>query len=172
MPRGLACCDSIARMHFIYLRDRPDLAPLVAQWIWDEWHHLLVQKTLPQFAAWFRGGERGSGLPTTLVLLVDEEPAGTVSLECDDMDIRSDLTPWLASLYVTPARRGLGYGQALVRRAEAEARTLGIEELFLYTPGQAEFYAALGWQLVETCSYRDAPVTIMARALSLAARPA
>jgi len=152
-------------MRFTYLRERPDLAPLVARWIWDEWRHLLTQQTLEEFTEWFRGSERGSGLPTTMVLLVDEMPVGTVSLECADMDIRPDLSPWLASLYVEPAQRGRGYGQALVRAAEVEARALAIPELFLYTPGQEHFYAALGWQFVGTSSYRAEPVTIMSRSL-------
>ncbi len=158
-------CVNLPQMRYVYLRDRADLIPLVARWIWDEWRHLLAQQTLEEFAAWFRGSERGCGLPTTIVLLINDAPVGTVSLECDDMDIRPDLTPWLASLFVAPAHRRRGLGRALVHAAEEEARSLAIEKLFLYTPGQEEFYAALGWQRVEACRYRGAPVTIMARLL-------
>jgi GNAT superfamily N-acetyltransferase len=152
-------------MPLAYLRDRPDLFPVVAGWIWGEWSHLLAQRSLPEFEAWLRRGGRGPGLPTTLVQIDNAGPIATVSLECDDMDLRPDLTPWLASLYVLPASRGRGLGRALVRAAEEQARALGVTELFLYTPAQEKFYAALGWERLEQCVYRAAPVTIMRRQL-------
>lgn len=150
-------------MPFVYLRDRPELFSLVATWIWDEWHHLLAQKSSVEFETWLRAGGRGCGLPTTLVRIESGDPVATVSLECDDMEIRPGLTPWLASLYVVPAKRGRGLGRMLVRAAEEEARSLGITELFLYTPEHEDFYAALGWERIEQCEYRAIPVTIMRR---------
>lgn len=150
-------------MPLVYLRDCPEFLPLVARWIWDEWHELLAQKTAADFEAWFRMAERGCGLPTTLVLTEDGEPVATVSLESDDMDIRPDLTPWLASLYVVPAHRGRGLGRSLVRAAEEEARSLGITRLYLYTPEHEGFYAALGWERFAQCDYRGEAVTVMRR---------
>ena len=150
-------------MSLVYLRDCPEFFPLVARWIWDEWSELLAQKTPEDFEAWFRAGGRGCGLPTTLVLIEDGEPVGTVSLESDDMDLRPDLTPWLASLYVVPSHRGHGFGRKLVRAAEEEARSLGITRLYLYTPEHEEFYAALGWERFVQCDYRATAVTVMRR---------
>jgi predicted N-acetyltransferase YhbS len=152
-------------MPLAYLRDRPEFFPLVANWIWDEWKHLVAQRSAQEFEAWMRAGRRGRGLPTTLVWIEDEQPVATVSLECDDMEIRPDLTPWLASLFVLPAHRGRGLGRALVRAAEAEAHALGVGELFLYTPEHEDFYTALGWERCEQCAYRTVPVTIMRRRL-------
>ena len=150
-------------MPLVYLRARPEFFPLVAGWVWDEWHHLLAQKSAAEFEAWLRADGRGCGLPTTLLLIEEGGPIATVSLECDDMEIRPALTPWLASLYVVPARRGRGLGRRLVRAAEEEARSLGITELFLYTPAHENFYAALDWERMERCEYRATPVTIMRR---------
>ena len=152
-------------MPFIYLRDCPECFPIVAGWIWDEWKHLVAQRLLAEFEAWLRQDVRGSGLPTTLVRVEGGMPIATVSLESDDMEIRPDLTPWLASLYVAPEYRGRGHGRALVRAAEDEARSLGLSVLYLYTPGQERFYAALGWEPIEQCEYRASPVTIMRRRL-------
>jgi GNAT superfamily N-acetyltransferase len=152
-------------MPLVYLRDRPEFFPVVAGWIWDEWRHLLGQRSRAEFEAWLRAGGRGPGLPTTLVEIGDGAPVATVSLESDDMDIRPDLTPWLASLYVVPAQRGRGLGRMLVRAAEEEARTRGVAELYLYTPAQEDFYAALGWERLERCAYRATAVTIMRRSL-------
>ncbi len=156
-------------MPLVYLRDCPEFFPLVARWIWDEWHHLLAQQSPAEFEAWLRSGGRGCGLPTTLVRVDEGVPVGTVSLESDDMDIRPDLTPWLASLYVVPAHRGRGLGRTLVRAAEEEARSLGITTLYLYTPEHESFYAALGWERFEQCEYRAVPVTVMRRRLKLEA---
>ncbi|MEA3207180.1 MAG: hypothetical protein QOE70_237 [Chthoniobacter sp.] len=153
-------------MPLAYLRDRPDLFPLLAQWIWDEWGHLLVQRSAQEFEAWLRTAKRGPGVPTTLIWLESGEPVGTVSLESDDMEIRRDLSPWLASLYVVPAHRGRGLGRALVQAAVEEARTAGVPTLYLYTPGQEGFYTALAWERLETSAYCGVPVTIMRRRLA------
>jgi GNAT superfamily N-acetyltransferase len=153
-------------MPLVYLRDRPELFSLVARWIWDEWHYLLVQRSAAEFEVWLRTARRGAGLPTTLVLIEDDHPVGTVSLESADMDIRPDLTPWLASLYVVPAARRRGFGRLLVRAAEVEASSLGITQLFLYTPAHEGFYAALGWESFEACEYRATPVVVMRRRIT------
>lgn len=152
-------------MQLVRLGDRPEFFPLVAQWIWDEWNSLLTERSPIEFEAWLRAGGRRVGLPATLVWIENDEPVATVSLESDDMEIRPELTPWLASLYVLPSRRGRGLGRALVRAAEAEAQSLGIAELYLFTPGQETFYAPLGWERFEQCEYRAVPVTIMRRRL-------
>ena len=156
-------------MSFVYLRDRPEFFPLVARWIWEEWAPLLTQRSAEEFEHWLRSDGRGCGLPTTLVLTADDEAVGTVSLECDDMEVRPEFTPWLASLYVLPARRGHGLGRALVRAAEEEARSLGITRLFLYTPAHEDFYTTLGWEAFERCEYRATAVTLMRRRIRLEA---
>lgn len=152
-------------MPIVLLRDCPDFLPQVARWIWDEWRHLLTQESLAEFESWFRLGGRGDGLPTTLVWIEAGTPVATVSLENDDMELRPDLSPWLASLYVTPAWRGRGLGRALVAAAENAAREREVRELFLYTPAQESFYGALGWEVLERCDFRAQPVTVMRRQL-------
>lgn len=149
----------------VHLHERPEFFPLVAQWIWSEWRHLLTQQTLGEFEHWLRQGRDGRGLPATLLWMEDGSPLATVSLECDDMEIRPESSPWLASLYVLPAHRRRGIGRALVRAAEAEARMQGVRELYLFTPDHEPFYAALGWERMEQCEYRSTAVTIMKRAL-------
>lgn len=48
------------------------------------------------------------------------------------MDIRSELKPWLAQLYVDPPERGRGIGTALVHAAVERSRKLGFDCL-IYT---------------------------------------
>jgi len=66
---------------------------------------------------------------------------------------------------VYPVGRYGGWTYCSIEDNIVEARALAIPELFLYTPGQEHFYAALGWQFVGTSSYRAEPVTIMSRSL-------
>ena len=73
-----------------------------------------------------------------------------------------DLSPWLASVYVTPEHRSRGIGTALVQRVIEEAVGLSVETLYLFTPDREGFYASLGWSVVERTEYRGQKVVIMA----------
>jgi predicted N-acetyltransferase YhbS len=152
-------------MKFVYLVDHPEHFPLVAQWNWDEWHTLLSERSAAEFEKWLRANVQRDAIPTTLLALDGEAVAGTVSVVEFDLDSVNDRSPWLASLYVVPSRRGRGLGRALVNAAIAEAARLGFGVLHLYTPGQEAFYSALGWQRVESLRYRGRPITIMRRSL-------
>ena len=94
-----------------------------------------------------------------------ETPVGTASLIADDMSIRRELSPWLASVFVVPEYRGQGIASTLVRRVEAEATASGFERFYLYTPDQQALYRRLGWQNEENVEYRREHVTVMARQL-------
>ena len=62
----------------------------------------------------------------------------------------------LRSLAVSPGERGLGIGKELVRRAEAHARELGVDELYLLTTSAERFFAARGYRAVARESPPDA----------------
>jgi predicted N-acetyltransferase YhbS len=152
-------------MRLAYLVDYPEFFPLVAQWNWDEWHTLLVERSAAEFEAWLRKNVRRDAIPMTLLAFEETAIVGTVSVVDYDLDLSNDLSPWLASLYVVPSRRGNGLGRRLVQAAIDEATRLGFHALHLYTPGQEAFYAALGWQPVKSVRYRGQPITIMQRSL-------
>jgi N-acetylglutamate synthase-like GNAT family acetyltransferase len=100
-------------------------------------------------------------IPLTLIAHNNGTPIGTASLVAHDMKTRLDRTPWLASVYVLPSYRRRGFGAALCRRAVREARRLGYERIYLFTPDKAEFYRARGWKEIERAKYRNQKVTIM-----------
>lgn len=104
-----------------------------------------------------------AGLPRTFVLLEDGRPLGMVTLAEDDLDIRPDLNPWLADLYVDAPVRGRGHGLRLVRGLEAEARRMGLDQLWLFTSSAAALYAKAGWIAVETVARAGEAITIMRR---------
>jgi N-acetylglutamate synthase-like GNAT family acetyltransferase len=72
-----------------------------------------------------------------------------------------DLTPWLAAVYIKTDCRGLGIGSQLVQALMDEAKILGLERFYLFTPNRASFYARLGWQVLEETAYRGEQVTVM-----------
>lgn len=149
----------------VAIADRPDLVPVVARWRWDEFGRP-AGRTLEQTEARVAASISPSGPPQAFVLLVDGDPVGTASLTATDLEERSDLTPWLASVFVVPDARGRGHAARLVAAVEAAARAAGIPTLWLYTNTAERTYAQIGWEAVETVE-RDGkdPVTLMRRAL-------
>lgn len=146
------------------LRERPDLIPLVANWLWDAfWHpngHPLeeVREILATCTAEI-------GTPQSFVLLAGDIPCGTASLVAADLEIRNDIGPWLAGVYVVPEARGQGCAQRLVTTVEDAARMSGYRSLFLYTNDAQALYEKLGWFAIEETMDARRPVTIMQRDL-------
>lgn len=94
----------------------------------------------------------GDSLPIRLVALQGEESVGTVSLVEDDLSVRPNYTPWLASLVVKPAYRSYGIGKQLLAATKKLVKSLGYKELYLRTETAAEYYKKNGWTYIETTS--------------------
>jgi GNAT superfamily N-acetyltransferase len=150
---------------FVSVAARPDLAPMVADWLLDEFRHAgsptreqSVQTILAQPAS----------SEDTFVLFAGDVPVGTASLVNSDLKSRPDLTPWLASVLVRPQFRGRGYSPMLVKHVEDCAAAASVSTLWLYTWTAEPLYARLGWQRVgiERDTDRDIEVVLMKRDLA------
>ena len=141
------------RFTIAYLADHPSYIPTLSAWHHAQWRYLDVDVSVEQRAATLSKHTRDR-VPMTVVALSGESLLGSASLIAYDMDTRMELSPWLASVYVAPAHRNHGLGSALVQRIAAEARTLGFERLYLFTPDKEHFYARLGWMVLERTVYR------------------
>lgn len=144
------------------IANHPALIETVAHWQWEEWGHLDPADSLAARIASLRDQMDPDRIPTTFIALDGDEPLGSASLVEDDMSTHRELSPWLASVYVTPAARGRGLASALVRRVVRQAATLGIARLYLYTPDAQGLYAKLGWWVIATEHFEGQLVTIMA----------
>ena len=144
------------------IADNPALIEIVARWQWGEWGHLDPDDSLAARIAGLRDQTDPNRIPTTFIALDGGEPLGTASLVEDDMSTHRDLSPWLASVYVTPTARGRGVASALVRRVVRQAAAMGVTRLYLYTPDARGLYAKLGWQMIAEEHFEGHPVTIMA----------
>ena len=140
--------------------------PVVASWIFGEWGHFHPNDSAAKTERDLRAPAGADGLPLTLVALDgDDTPLGTVSLLRQDIEADNPLTPWLASLYVVSAYRRRGLGTRLFTAAEATARRLGIEVLYLFTQDREALYANLGWRAIERRPFCGQDVVVMTRKL-------
>jgi GNAT superfamily N-acetyltransferase len=150
-----------------YLADSPQLVPVIAKWHHDQWSYLNPDRSLSDRIAEYQTGHGRGQIPTTVVAFLEDQPVGSASLIEHDMDTRLELTPWLASVFVSPLHRGQGIGSALVRRIEKEAENLGIGVLYLFTPDQESLYTRLRWKVLSREDYRGEEVVIMEKKISV-----
>lgn len=146
--------------------DRPDLVPVIAGWLWDEFWRADGHSLEDTFDA-VTASVTARPMPRTFILLVDGEPAGTASLAAHDLPERPDLTPWLAGVFVEARSRGRGYAARLVAAVEQEALAASIPTLWLYTHSAERIYARAGWRTVETVEHRGKPFALMKRDIAL-----
>lgn len=144
--------------------DRPDLIPLVANWLWDAFWQPNGHR-LEEVREILSEADAETGPPQSFVLLAGDIPCGTASLMSADLEIRHDIGPWLAGVYVVPEARGQGCAQRLVLAVEEAARRAGDTSLYLHTSDARPLYEKLGWYAVEETLENGRPVTIMRRDL-------
>jgi predicted N-acetyltransferase YhbS len=153
------------QMKIQYLADHQDVIPIISDWFYREWSYLYPERTEEDFRRFISERVNKYKVPLTLVAFEGDELVGTVCLKTYDMDTKTDLSPWLAGLYVKESWREKGIGSTLVKAIEQKAIELGISLLYLYTPESEDFYSNLGWSVREKTNYHKFPVTIMEKRL-------
>ena len=144
---------------------RPDLLPVVADWLWREWWQQ-KGRSLKQTQAIYAECQAEIGAPQTFVLLTGQTPIGTVTLARRDLDERPDLTPWLAGVFVVPDARGRGYVRHLLDAFDQACRAASIRTAWLYTNTAERIYLRNGWQVAEVIERQGKlPTTLMRRDL-------
>lgn len=151
-----------------------ELAPLLARWHHDEfgylydarvWNHEIA--TLELEAMSEPGSRDVTWIAYDGATADTRSLLGSVSLiGSDDLPGFERLSPWLASLYVTPRARSTGLGGRLVERVVAEAAARGHGYVHLFTAGQDAYYAARGWRSIAEVDHRGHRAVVMAKATS------
>jgi N-acetylglutamate synthase-like GNAT family acetyltransferase len=155
------CYTGREPMNIDYLADHPEFLRTLAEWQHGEWGHLRPGDSVEARMARLRNFSERNHIPLSVVAHEDRELLGSASLIPHDMDTRMELTPWLAGVFVASEHRRRGIGAALVRRVMTEAARLSVPVLYLYTVHSENFYASLGWSLLEHTTYREQNVAIM-----------
>ena len=137
------------------------LRRMVARWLVDEWPHLFPDDTEEWYLdVWAQADLSGAEAPHVVVAVLEGEVIGTASMVLDDeLPGAPEPGPWLAAVWVHPGHRGKGAGRALVREIVSRARG----PLWLYTEGEAGWYASMGWTRVREDSLNGHTVTVMTR---------
>ncbi len=149
-------------MHIDYLDQHREHVATLAAWHHAEWGHLYDEWTLALAHAELADQATRRTLPTSLVLLDEGRPIGSVSLVLEDApELCEEGSPWLASLFVLPEFRGRGLGAKLVHAAVEVAAREKVEHLFLFTPEHAGFYERLGWRLIARTALKGTAVDLM-----------
>ena len=130
------------------------------------WGHLYTNWDKSKALAEFRPQKTDGSLPATLVLREDERVAGSVSLLYGDCEVRTDLDPWLGSLYVFPEFRGRGHAGRLIKAAIQFAAEAGVGELYVFTESAAGLLRRHGFYSVEHTMLHGQPIEILRRDLS------
>lgn len=141
---------------------RIDVIPLLARWHFKQWGDLTGASTESDYKALLSRNASSQKLPLTLIATNDKRLLGSVNIVACDMDIRPELKPWLAQLYVDVPERNRGIGSILVRAAIERCGKLGFHCLYLYTSGTLPvFYEHIGWRRRETVHYKGKTRIVM-----------
>ncbi len=146
-----------------HLASHQNLLPTVAKWLNSEWGKIRGESIDERILA-IKQSLNTDRLPMSLVAMIDGKAVGTVSLIPQDMEGESNLTPWVAALYVVPEFRNRGIGSKLISKVTNEAKNLNYRSIFLFaTAGREKLYLKLGWSFVEKRDYRSEVVSIMTK---------
>ena len=153
---------STERLVVTTIAKRPDLLPIVAEWLWREfWQR--EGRSLEQTQAVYAECCAEVGALQTFVLLAGDTPVGTVTLARRDLDERPDLTPWLAGVFVVPDARGRGYVRHLLAAFDEACQAASITTAWLYTNTAERVYLRGGWQVEEIIQCQGKPLTTLMR---------
>ncbi|MGO9949571.1 MAG: GNAT family N-acetyltransferase [Steroidobacteraceae bacterium] len=152
-------------MKIEYLADQPERLREVAALHLGEWPDPELgdsidarEKTL---ATCCRRGE----IPLGVIALDRGDLCGFALLVEQDFELRPNLSPWLAGVFVRQQHRKRGVGSALVRRIENEAKALAVNTIYLYTAHSESLYSRLGWVVTERCFHNNRDYAVMAKKL-------
>jgi N-acetylglutamate synthase-like GNAT family acetyltransferase len=145
------------------LVDHANAIPSIAQWFYDEWREIYGVETPASVQQRIETWLTRNRIPTALVAVATNQVVGTVALK--EHELQFSYSPWLAGLFVIPQLRHKGIGALLVDAAERKAASLGVNELYLYTPSSQAFYERLGWSVLERCQLPNGSVAVMSKKL-------
>lgn len=150
----------------------PEMIPVCASWTFGHWDCQAATTFEETNRLFCDAANDTSSLPLTFVAVANGKPAGMISLRENDFKERTDLSPWLASLYVHPAHRNLGISLLLIEKLETEAERLGYKRLYLTTEDSKSLYEKNGWQEIDRVRTPFGDASLMAKDLRRGTRVA
>lgn len=155
------------RMKIAYLKDYPQYLKAVSMYRFKEWGDLkgfTYDEVIESMCEHLQDDQ----LPLCYIGLVDDQLIGMVCIRKEDIEgVDKKMTPWLASLYVVPEYRKLGYGGQFISLVEEKVKQMNYKELYLFTidPTLPTWYEKLGFQPINVLNYNGYTSTVMHKTL-------
>lgn len=150
-------------MRIEYLADHESHLPTVAAWQHSQFGYLNPSITLDQRTERLQQSLQKRCLPITFVAVSENGILlGFASILAGTLT-HKHLTPWLSAVFVPVEHRRTGIASALSLRAVEEAKVMGFEILYLFTPYNESLYSRIGWNAFDQSEHNGLPITIMAR---------
>lgn len=147
-----------------HLMECKQFIPTIAAWQQEEFGYLNPNGTVEERVARLSKANDRQQLPISLVAISPDRNAlvGSANVLATTLT-HKHLTPWLSSVFVPAEQRGKGIASALTLAAASEARRLGFDTIYLFTPRNESLYARLGWATFDRVVLNGVPAAVMAR---------
>ena len=153
---------------FVFLPDKPDAIPVVAQWYFNEWQRFLGHDSVSETHAMLQRYMNRDRLPLMILMISGSQTIGVAQLKFHELaDLFPDREHWLGGIYVEPTHRGQKHASAIVEHAASIAWDLGVPTLHLQTAAHdGGLYARLGWEPFASVNNGFEDVLVMERKLA------
>ncbi|TCO72298.1 GNAT family N-acetyltransferase [Marinisporobacter balticus] len=137
-------------MRIISVRQECDYKEVAAKYIHSKWgnetNYQLYEDSI------FGCVSTKEPVPYWYLLESDKKIVGCIGLIDHDFISRTDLSPWLCSLYIEKDYRGKALGALLIEQVKKEAEKEGFERIYLCTELN-EYYEKNGFRYIEEGFY-------------------
>lgn len=156
-------------MKIDFLCNHPEFIDTLVDNLWSNWHQDYIEFTTEnskQKLKEFYMKTSSENIPICYILFDNENLISSVLIDHEDMKIRSDLTPWLSSVFTLPEYRSCGFVRQLLEYVCSKYNLL---YLWCNTDDFVNFYGKYGFKLFDVVNnhgkYRE--IFVMKKDLKL-----
>ncbi len=159
-------CFAPKSMHVDLLKHHPDVIPVLAEWIYEQWHTYDYSLTKDRLITSFSHRLNDDQIPLAFVVWKSDLLIGTLSVKHNHASELADFpqnAAWIGSLQVIAEERNQGVGQGLITLAKKVGAALGHKTLYLYTsnPLNVDWYLARGGRVLHKRLFRNHTITVI-----------
>ncbi len=120
---------------------------IITEWFFNWWGKK-NGLTYEEVQCYAEHSVNNSKLPQIFGLFLNNKIIGMYEFVLSDFEVRPDIYPWLANVYIDEKYRGKGYGRVMLETVKKSAQeNLNFNEIYLYTH-HIGLYEKFGWEFV------------------------
>lgn len=133
----------------------------------DDWHRFYSNSMQSDYNNWDLNGFDQEHLFMAIRKSGDksEVVASIAICDFDDLEEYRQFKPWIAAFIVREDLRGSGIGSCVLKLAESKAISYGINEIYLWTEGEKNFYGKRDYLLIDQLLKPGRSIDLMKKAL-------